>query len=161
MAVKAIFPGSFDPPTFGHLNLIERSHPFFAELHVVIAVNKNKQTLFSPNERRSMLAELVAPWKNVTVALHDRLIVEYAREHCIRVLLRGIRNIEDFAHEFDISLMNRALDLRVETFFIPTDQRFFVLKSSAIKEIASFGGDVSAMVPPLIADALKNKFAPR
>ncbi|WP_062429724.1 pantetheine-phosphate adenylyltransferase, partial [Treponema endosymbiont of Eucomonympha sp.] len=120
-----------------------------------------KQTLFSPDERRSMLAELVAPWKNVTVALHDRLIVEYAREHCIRVLLRGIRNIEDFAHEFDISLMNRALDSRVETFFIPTDQRFFVLKSSAIKEIASFGGDVSAMVPPLIADALKNKFAPR
>jgi pantetheine-phosphate adenylyltransferase len=155
---KVIFPGSFDPPTLGHLNIIERARGFFDEIHVVIAVNRNKRPLFSSDERFDMIKRLVSPWKNVTVALHDGLIVEYARKEGIYLLMRGIRNIEDFDHEFDLSLMNKALNSKIETILIPTDPRFFVLKSSAIKELASFGGDVSAMVPPLVDEALREKF---
>jgi pantetheine-phosphate adenylyltransferase len=156
---KVIFPGSFDPPTFGHLNIIERARVFFDEIHVVIAVNPNKSSLFTAEERFEMLKTLVAPWKNVTVVVHNRLIVEYADEHDIHLLMRGIRNIEDFSHEFDLSLMNKALNSKIETILIPTELRYFLLKSSAIKELASFGGDVSEMVPRLVADALKEKFA--
>jgi pantetheine-phosphate adenylyltransferase len=155
---KAIFPGSFDPPTFGHINIIERAREIFEEIHVVIAVNRNKTALFTPEERFDMLTELVAPWKTVTVALHDRLIIEYAQKTGISVLLRGIRNIEDFMYEFDISVINRALYPKVETIFIPTEQRFFVLNSSSIKEVAAFGGDTSTMAPPLVVEALKKKF---
>jgi pantetheine-phosphate adenylyltransferase len=156
---KVIFPGSFDPPTFGHLNIIERARGFFDEIHVVIAVNRNKRALFSAEERFDMIKRLVASWNNVTVALHDGLIVEYARKQGIYLILRGIRNIEDFDHEFDLSLMNKALNSNIETILIPTEPKFFVLKSSAIKELASFGGDVSTMVPSLVADALQEKFA--
>ena len=155
---KVIFPGSFDPPTFGHLNIIERARVFFDEIHVVIAVNPNKSSLFTANERLSMLKSLVAPWSNVTVAVHDRLIVEYADEHDIHLLMRGISNIDDFTHEFDLSLMNKALNSKIETILIPTELRYFLLKSSAIKELAMFGGDVTEMVPRLVADALKEKF---
>jgi pantetheine-phosphate adenylyltransferase len=156
---KVIFPGSFDPPTYGHLNIIERARVFFDEIHVVIAINPNKSSLFTPDERFDMLTKLVSPWDNVTVALHDRLIVKYADEHDIHLLLRGIRNIDDFTHEFDLSLMNKALNSKIETVLIPTELRYFLLKSSAIKELAQFGGDVSEMVPQLVADALTEKFA--
>ncbi|GMO63408.1 MAG: pantetheine-phosphate adenylyltransferase [Treponemataceae bacterium] len=155
---KAIFAGSFDPPTFGHLNLIERSRTIFDEIHVVIAVNRQKSTMFTPEERYSMFSRLVAHWGNVLVTLHSGLIVDYAHTQNIHVLIRGMRNIEDFAHEFDISLVNRALDSKMETVFLPTEQRFFVLKSSAIKDVASYGGDISAMVPVLVAEELKKKF---
>jgi pantetheine-phosphate adenylyltransferase len=155
---KAVFPGSFDPPTFGHLNIIERARTIFDEIHVVIAVNKNKTALFSLEERLSMLTQLAAQWDNVIISSHDGLIFEYARKSGINVFIRGIRNIQDFMYEFDISLINRALYPKIETIFIPTEQRFFVLNSSAIKEVASFDGDTSAMAPPLVVNALKAKF---
>ncbi|GMO40722.1 MAG: pantetheine-phosphate adenylyltransferase [Treponemataceae bacterium] len=156
---KAVFPGSFDPPTFGHLNIIERSRTIFDEVHVVIAINRNKHTLFSPEERFDMLTELTSGWDNVVIALHDSLIVEYARNTGSSVLVRGIRNIHDFMYEFDVSMTNRALDAGIETVFIPTEQRFFVLNSSAVKEVAAFGGDTSAMAPSIVAEALRKKFA--
>lgn len=157
--VVAVFPGSFDPPTFGHLNVIERARVLFDEIHVVIAVNKNKSYLFSAEERFALLEELVKPWKNVSVHLYDALIVDYARNNNAAVLIRGIRNVPDFSYEFDLSMMNKGLCPSVETIFIPTDPRYFVLKSSAIKELASFGGNVSSMVPPVVADALHQKFS--
>lgn len=156
--VRAVFPGSFDPPTYGHLNVIERSLSLFDDIHVVIAVNKNKHYLFSADERQSMLEQLLKPWKNVSVHQWDSLVVDYAKQNGAAVLIRGVRNVTDFAYEVDLSMMNRGLCPSVETIFIPTDPKFFLLKSSAIKELASFGGDVSSMVPPLVVENLKKKF---
>ena len=155
--VKAVFAGSFDPPTFGHLNIIERAKGIFEQLYVVVAVNKNKSGLFSPEERLEMLRNLLAPWSNVSVHLHDRLIVEFAREHDCRVLVRGVRSINDFSYEFELSIMNKGLGPDIETIFMPTDPRYFVLRSSAIKELASFKGDLTSMVPTEVALALRRK----
>lgn len=155
----AVFPGSFDPPTYGHLNIIERAKTIFGQLHVVVAINKGKKCLFSSDERVQMLEELTSQWDNVQVSTWDTLIVDYAEEHEASVLVRGVRNMGDFSYEFDLALLNRGLAPKVETVFIPTDPQYFVLSSSSIKELAHFGGDVSAMVPPLVAEALAKKFS--
>jgi pantetheine-phosphate adenylyltransferase len=157
--VKAVFPGSFDPPTYGHLNIIERARDIFEELHVVVAVNRNKSGLFSPEERRDLLGELLAPWHNVKVHLCESLIVEFARKQGCKVLVRGVRSVPDFSYEFELSIMNKGLDPGIETIFMPTDPKYFVLRSSAIKELASFRGDLSGMVPPVVAEAVRLKFA--
>ncbi|OJF77697.1 MAG: pantetheine-phosphate adenylyltransferase [Treponema sp. CETP13] len=156
--INALYPGSFDPPTFGHLNIIERSHDLFTHLDIVIAVNKNKKYLFSAQERLDLMTKLVSKYNNVSVHLWDKLIVDYAQEHNANVLLRGIRNFTDFAYEFDLSQLNRGLNGNIETLFLPTVHEFSVLKSSSIKELASFGGDVSKMVPKIVDEALKRKY---
>jgi pantetheine-phosphate adenylyltransferase len=156
--LKAVFPGSFDPPTYGHINIIERASALFDEFVVVVAENRGKKYLFSADERIAMLKELVRPWENVSVLLCDTLIVDFAQKIGARLLVRGLRGMSDFAYEFDLSLMNRALAAGVETIFMTTDPAFFVLRSSALKELASFHGDVSAMAPPLVAEALKKKY---
>ncbi|MDA8427428.1 MAG: pantetheine-phosphate adenylyltransferase [Treponema sp.] len=155
--VKAVFPGSFDPPSFGHLNIIERVQSIFEEIFVVVAVNRQKSGFFSPEERRDLLVELLAPYPTVSVHLCDRLIVEFARENGCKVLVRGVRNVTDFSYEFDLSILNKGLDPGIETMFVATDPRFFVLRSSSIKELASFGGNLSAMVPPSVARAIAAK----
>lgn len=155
---KAVFPGTFDPITNGHLNIIQRASKLFDEVDVLIAVNKNKKCLFSSEERLEMVKSLVGQFKNVTVHTYDGLVVKYASETGAKVLIRGIRNSNDFAYEFDLSLMNHNLDPEVETLFIPTDQKFILLKSSAIKELAQFHGDISGMVPDNVEKALKEKF---
>jgi len=157
--LKAAFPGSFDPPTFGHLNIIERASTLFDELVIVVAVNRQKQYLFSPEERIEILRELVRPWPNVQVLLCESLIVDFVKKLNIRLLLRGVRGVSDFSYEFDLSMMNKGLDSSMETIFMTTDPRYFILRSSAIKELASFGGDVSSMVPPVVEGALKRKYA--
>ncbi|MBQ8561729.1 MAG: pantetheine-phosphate adenylyltransferase [Spirochaetaceae bacterium] len=157
--ITAVFPGSFDPPTYGHLNIIERARTIFGRLHVVVAINKGKRCLFSSEERVQMLEELTSQWDNVRVSTWDTLIVDYAKGHEASVLVRGVRNIGDFSYEFDLALLNRGLDSKVETVFIPTDPKYFVLSSSSIKELAHFGGDISTMVPPLVAEALAKKFS--
>lgn len=155
--VKAVFPGSFDPPSFGHLNIIERVQSIFEEVLVVVAVNRQKSGFFTPEERRDLLVELLEPFPTVSVHLCDRLIVEFARERDCKVLLRGVRNVTDFAYEFDLSILNKGLDPGIETMFVATDPRFFVLRSSSIKELASFGGNLSSMVPPSVARAVAEK----
>ncbi len=155
--INALFPGSFDPPTFGHLNVIERARKIFGQINVVIAVNSQKKYLFSEAERLTMMQKLTAQWDNVHVSTCNTLIVDYAKKNNASVILRGVRNVTDFAYEFDLSMLNRGLDSSIETIFIPTDPEFFVLKSSAIKELASFGGDISKMVPDIVADLLKKK----
>ena len=157
MAIE-LFPGSFDPPTYGHLNIIERARSIFDKIDVVIAVNKSKKYLFSEDERLSMIKELVSGWDNVTVHTSNKLIVDYAHENNASVLLRGVRNFSDFSYEFDLSLLNKGLASDIETVFLPTDPEFFVLRSSSIKELAAFNGDISKMVPPLVEKALKEKF---
>ncbi|MGI5090643.1 pantetheine-phosphate adenylyltransferase [Treponema sp. OMZ 305] len=159
--VKAVFAGSFDPPTFGHLNIIERTQKLFSEIHVVIAVNKNKSYCFSGEERLEVIQQLVSRWNNVSVHLWDSLIVDYAKKIKADVLIRGVRNDNDFLYEFDLAMMNKSLNPQIETLFLVPDPKFFVLRSSSIKELAAFGGDVSTMVPPIVEAMLKKKFSPK
>jgi len=156
--VKAAFPGSFDPPTSGHINVIGRAASLFGELVVVVAENKQKKYLFSAEERASMIRELVKDHKNVTVTVCDCLIVDYLKKMGIKLLIRGVRGIEDFSYEFELSMMNKTLDPDIETIFMTTDPEFFVIRSSSIKELASFKGNLHGMVPPLVAKALKEKY---
>ena len=155
---KAVFPGSFDPMTNGHINIIQRAAKLFDEIDVVIAVNDDKKYLFSTEERLSLVQELIMPFRNVSVHTWDGLIVEYAKQTGAKVLIRGIRNMNDFSYEFDLSLMNHNLNPEVETLYIPTDQKFLLLKSSAIKELAKLCGDVSGMVPENVKKALERKY---
>ena len=157
--ITAVFPGSFDPPTYGHLNIIERSCRLFDCIDVAISINPDKSYLFSAQERFDMLSELTKGFGNVQVHICNTLIVDYCRTVGAKVLLRGIRNTNDFSYEFDLSLMNRSLNGEVETLFVPTEQRYFLIRSSSIKEVARFGGDVSGMVPAMVADAIKQKYA--
>jgi pantetheine-phosphate adenylyltransferase len=156
--LKAVFPGSFDPPTLGHLNIIERASAIFDELIVVVAENRQKQCLFSADERAELISSLVAGYKNVSVAIYGSLIVEFMKQRDVRILLRGVRGVEDFLYEFELSVLNKALNRNIETMFMTTDPEYFVLRSSSIKELASFQGDVSGMVPPVVEQALKMKF---
>jgi pantetheine-phosphate adenylyltransferase len=156
--IKAAFPGSFDPPTLGHVNIIQRSAAIFDEITVIVAENRLKKHLFSAEERLAMVSELVKPWKNVRVSLWTGLIVDFLKERKIPVLIRGVRGEGDFSYEFELSMVNKALNPGIETVFLTTDPRYFVIRSSAIKELAFFGGDTSAMVPPLVEQALKVKF---
>jgi len=153
----AVYPGSFDPPTNGHLNLINRASKIFDSLKVVIAVNPSKKYLFSSKERVAMMKLLLKGYKNVSVDLWDKLIVDFASREKARVILRGVRAIADFGHEFELSMLNKGLNSGIETVFMPTDPKYFVLRSAAIKELAILGGDISKMVPPEIERALKIK----
>ena len=159
--MKAAFPGSFDPPTLGHLDIIRRAAGLFDELLVVIAENRQKKYLFSAAERIEMIRQLTGEFNNVTVTSCDSLIVNLLRKQNIRLLIRGIRGMEDFSYEFELSMINKALDSSIETIFMSTDPEYLVLRSSSIKELASFGGDVSNMVPPPVADALRKKLGMR
>ncbi len=154
---KAVFPGSFDPPTNGHLNLIERASVIFSEVEVVIASNPGKNYLFSTEERFSLMQELIKPYPNVHLHVWNKLIVDFAEQIGAKVLLRGVRAIADFGYEFELSMTNKGLNPKIETLFMPTDPKYFVLRASAIKEIANFGGNISTMVPPLVAEALRKK----
>ena len=156
--LKAAFPGSFDPPTLGHLNIIQRAAGLFDELLVVVAENRQKRYLFTAEERVAMLQKLAEDHKNVTIAVCDSLIVDFLQQQGIKLLIRGLRGMEDFSYEFELTMMYKALDPSIETIFLTTDQEYLVLRSSSIKEIASFQGNVSSMVPPLVAEALKEKY---
>ena len=157
--VKAVFPGSFDPPTYGHLNIIERAREIFEEVLVVIAINRGKDSLFTPEERVVFMRELLKQYPNVSVHTCDTLIVDFARQEQCTVLIRGVRSVQDFSYEFELSIMNKGLDSGIETIFMPTDPKFFVLRSSAIKELASFGGRIETMVPPIVAEGIRAKFS--
>lgn len=156
--MKVVFPGSFDPPTNGHLNVMQRAARLFEELWIAIANNKMKEYLFTAEERYAMITELVADLPNVQVSIWEGLIVDFAQKIGARTILRGVRALADFEYEFELSMMNRGLNPGIETLFMPTDQKYFVLRSSAIKELAMFHGDVSEMVHPIVARALKSKF---
>ncbi len=156
--ITAVFPGTFDPPTYGHLNIIERTCRLFDRIDVAISINPDKTCLFSAEERLAMLKELTKGFSNVQVHTCNTLIVDYCRAVGAKVLLRGIRNTNDFSYEFDLSLMNRSLNGEVETLLVPTEQRYFLIRSSSIKEVARFGGDISGMVPSIVVDAIKEKY---
>lgn len=156
--IKAVFPGSFDPPTYGHLDIIQRASSLFDNVDVVISVNPEKNYLFSEDERKDMLNQLVKDYPNVTVHTCNGLIVNYAKQIGAKVLIRGIRSTNDFSYEFDLAHMNQNLNPEIETLFLPTKVKYAIVKSSSIKELAKFGGDISRMVPSIVEEQLKKKF---
>ncbi len=143
----AMLPGSFDPPTMGHINIIERSSRLFDKLYVVVADNIAKKTLFTSDERVAMLKEIFSLDKKIEIVAYSGLMAIFAKENNVDVMIRGVRAQADFNYEFELAMNNRVLNNDVETLFIPTDQKYFLLHSSQIKEFATFGVDITGMVP--------------
>lgn len=154
--VKAVFPGSFDPPTYGHLSIIRRGAALFDSLDVVVAVNSRKTPLLGADEIKSLLEQQISDLNlgQVRVTTHEGLIVDYCRSVNAGVLLRGVRSSADFNYEFELSILNKQLSEEIETVLLPTEPKYFVLRSSTIKELLNLGGDISAMVPPAVETAL-------
>lgn len=155
MPVKALYPGTFDPPTNGHVDLIQRGSKLFDQLTVAILVNPVKNPLFTLEERVEMLEEVTKPLGNVSVATFDGLMVEFARRAGASAVLRGIRAISDYEHEFQMALMNRRLAPDVETVFLQPAGRYSFVSSRMVKEVFSFGGDISGLVPPNVVKKLR------
>ncbi|MDR0785665.1 MAG: pantetheine-phosphate adenylyltransferase [Treponema sp.] len=156
---KAVFAGSFDPPTLGHIDVIKRAAALFDELLVVAAENSQKKSLFSLDERIEMLERLTEPFKNTRVFGWDSLMTDFMKAQNALILVRGLRAQADFAYETEIATIYKAIDPRVETVFLPSDPKFLAVRSSTVKELAAFHVDVSLMVPPLVIEALSKKSA--
>ncbi|MFQ5894553.1 MAG: pantetheine-phosphate adenylyltransferase [Nitrospinota bacterium] len=161
MPIGAIYPGTFDPPTNGHVDLVERALRMFDPVVVAIAANPEKEPLFTVEERRALLAEVFAGRPSVRVESFSGLVVDFARRVGARVLVRGLRAVSDFEYEFQMALMNRGLSPEMETLFLMPSEQYTYLSSRLVKEVASLGGDASALVPPPVWAALKKKFARR
>ncbi len=153
----AVYPGSFDPVTYGHIDLIERGLEVFDRVVVAVAVNSEKRGLFSINERVALLQEIFASEKRIDVVSFRGLLVDYLKQGGYKTILRGLRAISDFDYEFQIANMNVHLYPEVDTVFLMTSQKYFYISSSVVKEVAQYGGDVSAFVPDNVVVALKNK----
>jgi pantetheine-phosphate adenylyltransferase len=156
---RAIYPGSFDPITNGHLDVIERARKLFDEVVVAVAHNDEKQPLFSLDDRLDLLRETAGKIDNVRIAEFEGLLVEFARKAEAGAVIRGLRAISDFEFEFQMALMNRKLDAAVETIFLMPKEEYTYLSSRIVKEIARLGGDVSGFVPACVAKALGRKFS--
>jgi len=155
--ILAIYPGSFDPVTNGHLDLIERGTKIFDQLIVAVLRNLDKDPLFTVEERVVMLKEVTRPWTNVKVEIFDGLLVDYARHHKAQVILRGIRAISDYEYELQMALMNRKLEPKIETVFMMPAEQYSYLSSRLVKEIARLGGPLDSMVPNVVAERLRAK----
>ena len=154
----AVYPGSFDPITNGHVDLIKRALRMFDELIVLIAYNPNKQSLFSVEERLEMIREVIKDCNNVRVDTYDGLLVEYAKKEGANIILRGLRALSDFEYEFQLALINRRLNREVETVFLMTGFRWFYTSSTIINEAASLGGSVKGLVPEIVNQKLQEKY---
>jgi pantetheine-phosphate adenylyltransferase len=154
----AIYPGSFDPVTYGHIDITKRGLKLFDRIIVAILHNPCKQSLFTIDERLDMLNESMAGIENIEFDTFDGLLVDYAQKRGAQAVLRGMRAVSDFEYEFQLALMNRKLNRDVETVFLMTGLRWIFTSSSIIKEAARFGGDVSDMVPPCVNSRIKAKF---
>lgn len=155
--LTAVYPGSFDPVTLGHLDIIGRASLLFSKLIVAVSVNPTKKPLFSPEERVEILKEVLRPFPNVEVDQFNGLTVQYAIEHRAKAIVRGLRVISDFENEFRMALTNKKLACHLETVFLMTKAEYSFINSTTVKEIASFGGSVRALVPPLVEQRLKEK----
>jgi len=155
--VKAIYPGSFDPVTNGHLDLIARGSKIFDHLVVAILRNSSKNPLFTIEERVEMLTEGVAPFGNVSIATFDGLLVDFACKQQAQAVMRGIRAISDYEYEFQMALMNRRLAPELETIFLMPDAKYSFVSSRLVKEVFILGGSVEGLVPQLVIDRLKQR----
>ena len=154
----AIYPGSFDPVTNGHLDIVERGLKLFDKVIVAILQNPKKQFLFPPEDRLEMLKISLKDFRNVEADAFDGLLVDYAERRGAAAVLRGLRALSDFEFEFQMALMNRRLNREIQTVFLMTGMRWIYTSSSIIKEAAQFGGDIEGMVPPVVLARLKEKF---
>jgi pantetheine-phosphate adenylyltransferase len=157
MRTVAVYPGSFDPPTNGHLDIIERSSRVFSRVIVAVAVNLRKNAFFTPAERVRMLKRLTSTMGNVEVTSFRGLLVDFARVREAHILVRGIRAISDFEYEYQMAHMNRKLDQEIDTVIMMTGERHSAISSNIVKEIARFGGKIDDLVPPLVRDILMKK----
>ncbi len=155
--VRAIYPGSFDPVTNGHLDLIERGAKIFGRLTVAVLRNSDKQPLFSLNERLEMLQHVTKQYPNVEVDSFDGLLVEYAKRLDAQVLLRGIRAVSDYEYELQMAMMNRRLEPHLETVFMLPAEAYSYLSSRLVREIAQLGGSLNGLVPPEVEQRLRSK----
>lgn len=156
--VKAIYPGTFDPLTNGHLDLIARGAKIVDHLVVAILRNSEKGApLFTVPEREEMISEAVAGFRNVSVKTFDGLLVDFARQQGAKAVLRGIRAISDYEYEFQMAMMNRKLDPELETLFMMPAEKYTYVSSRLIKGVFQLGGDVTALVPPMVVERLKAK----
>ncbi len=158
MSKLAVVPGSFDPITNGHLDIIKRGAKVFGEVNVVIMNNSAKDSLFTVEERINLIKEVTASIPNVKVETSAGLMIDYANSVGASAVIRGLRAVSDFEYEMQITSMNRVLDDNIETFFIMTNNQYSFLSSSIVKEVAKYGGDISELVPRQVAEALSIKF---
>jgi len=155
----AIYPGSFDPPTFGHLDIIKRASKLFDNVIVVVMFNAKKNALFTPEERVELLKKLCADIPNIEIECSNELLAEFARKKGACVYIRGLRALSDFEYEFQMSLTNRKLNTDLETVFLTTKMEYMYLSSSIVKEVGGFGGDISSFVPEVILEDVKKKIS--
>lgn len=157
MSITAVYPGTFDPITMGHMDLIKRAARFYDRLIIAVADNRNKQSLFSLEERIALTSAVLADIKNVEVHGFNTLLVDFVAEVQGNVLLRGLRAVSDFEYEFQLASMNRKLAPQVETMFMTPAEQYAFISSSLVREVSSLGGDVSEFVHPLVVEALQEK----
>lgn len=158
MSKTVVVPGSFDPLTNGHLDIIRRAARIFEEVNVVISINSSKKSLFTVEERKQLIEEVTSDIPNVVVRTSTGLLVDYARSINAQAIVRGLRAVSDFEYEMRITSMNRVLDEGIETFFIMTNNQYSFLSSSIVKEVAQYNGDISELVPKPVELALQKKF---
>ncbi len=158
MTKKAVYPGTFDPITMGHIDLVERGARLFDELIVAVADSPQKGPLFSPDERVALANEVLVQYENVTVVRFSKLLVEFVESIDANIILRGLRAVSDFEFEFQLALMNRRLKPEIETVFLTPAENATFVSASLVKEIARLGGDISAFVHPVVYRALREKF---
>ena len=157
--MKAVYPGSFDPVTFGHLDIIQRAAKVVDELIIGVIVNKAKKSpLFTLEERVSMLKEATKEYPNVTVKMFDGMTIDFARENGARLIIRGLRAVTDFESEMQIAQTNHSLDSNIDTMFFTTSLEYSFLSSIVVKEVASYGRDTSKFVPEVVQKAFREKF---
>jgi len=154
----AVYAGTFDPITYGHVDLVERAASIFDSIIVAIAASSTKQPLFSLEERVELTAEVLKEYNNVSVLGFDCLLLDFAKKHGANVILRGLRTVTDFDYEFQLASMNRHLNPAIESIFLMPAEKYMSISSSLVREIASLGGDISAFVPGPVVNALKSKF---
>ena len=155
---RAVCPGSFDPPTNGHLDVVGRASALFDEVVVAVLVNKSKKSMFSVDERIAMLEEITADYPNVRVGSFHGLLVDYCKENGIRAIVKGLRAVTDFDYELQMAQMNQGLS-GVDTLFIPTSPEYSFVSSSLVKEVATYGGDVSHLLPASVYRQLLERIA--
>lgn len=158
MQRTAIYPGSFDPVTNGHVDIVERGLKIFDKIIVAILRNPTKEALFTVEERKEMIETSLNRNSKVEIDVFDGLLVDYAKKRNAVAILRGMRAVSDFEYEFQLALMNRKLNREIQTVFLMTGLRWIFISSSIIKEAASFGGNINGMVPPIVSLRLKEKF---
>jgi pantetheine-phosphate adenylyltransferase len=153
-----IYPGTFDPITNGHLDIIRRAAPLFDRVIVTLALNSEKEPLFSVDERLDMIRKTINDIPDVDVAMFSGLVVDFARKVGASAIIRGLRAVSDFEYEFQMALMNRKQNQALDTVFLMPDERFTYLSSSIVREVAKHGGRIDCFVPPIVFEMLKQKF---